>query len=87
MQQKSLESFVTERLPKVKWASAKAVIDLTSEGATVPFIARYRKEKTGNMDEVMIRDIIDLDTEYKELLKRKEYVLNEIKEQGNLTDS
>jgi uncharacterized protein len=87
MQQKSLENFITERLPKVKWNQAKAVIDLTNEGSTVPFIARYRKEKTGNMDEVMIRDVIDLNNEYLELLKRKEFVIKEIKEQGNLTDS
>lgn len=86
MQQKTLEKFVTERLPKVAWNAAKAVIDLTAEGATVPFIARYRKERTGNLDEVQIREIIDLDQEYKELLKRKEFVLKEIQEQGNLTE-
>ena len=85
MQQKSLESFVSEKLPKIPWKSAKAVIDLTLEGGTVPFIARYRKEKTGNLDEVQIRAVIDTESEYKELLKRKEFVIKEIEEQGNLS--
>lgn len=85
MEQKSLEKFVSDRLPQINWKSAKAVIELTAEGATVPFIARYRKEKTGNLDEVQIRNVIELDEEYKELLKRKEFVLAEIEEQGNLS--
>ncbi len=85
MQQKTLENFVIEKLPTIKWKAAKAVIDLTAEGATVPFIARYRKEKTGNLDEVQIREVIDAEQEYKDLLKRKEFVLKEIEEQGNLT--
>lgn len=86
MEQKSLEKFVSEKLPSLSWKSAKAVIELTDEGATVPFIARYRKEKTGNLDEVQIRDVIDCSEEYKELLKRKDFVLKEIEEQGNLTN-
>ncbi|MEM7647210.1 MAG: Tex-like N-terminal domain-containing protein, partial [Pseudomonadota bacterium] len=86
MEQKSLENFVSEQVAGVSWKSAKAVIDLTAEGATVPFIARYRKEKTGNMDEVAIRQVIDASETYAELLKRKEFVLAEIDEQGNLTD-
>ncbi len=85
MEQKSVEVFISERQPQIPWKSAKAVIELTAEGATVPFIARYRKEKTGNLNEVQIRDIIELDVEYKELIKRKEFVLAEINEQGNLT--
>ncbi len=86
MQQKTLEKFVADKLPKINWKAAKAVIDLTGEGATVPFIARYRKEKTGNLDEVQIREVIDAEQEFKEILKRKEFVLKEIEEQGNLTD-
>ncbi len=85
MEQKTLEIFLSERQPNIPWKSAKAVIELTTEGATVPFIARYRKEKTGNLNEVQIRDVIELDVEYKELIKRKEFVLAEINEQGNLT--
>lgn len=74
-----------DRLPEVKWKSAQAVLTLTQEGGTVPFIARYRKEKTGNLDEVQIRNVIEAESEYKEILKRKEFVLKEIHEQGNLT--
>lgn len=85
MEQKSFEKFAGEKLTKIPWKSAKAVVELTAEGATVPFIARYRKEKTGNLDEVQIRDVIDCHEEYNELLKRKEFVLKEIDEQGNLT--
>ena len=85
MEQKSLENFISEKLPSIPWKSAKAVIDMAGEGATVPFMARYRKEKTGNLDEVQIREVMDMDETYKELLKRKEFVLKEIEEQGNLT--
>jgi protein Tex len=85
MEQKSLEKFLLDQLPTIPWKSAKAVLELKKEGATVPFIARYRKEKTGNLDEVQIRDVIDKGEEYEELIKRKEFVLKEIEEQGNLT--
>ena len=83
--QKSFEVYLKDLMPKISWSSAKAVIDLTAEGGTVPFIARYRKEKTGNLDEVQIRDIIDAEADYKDILKRKEFVLKEIEEQGNLS--
>jgi protein Tex len=85
MEQKTLEAFTKDRLPNINWKSAKAVIDLVAEGATVPFIARYRKEKTGNLDEVQIRNIIEANDEYQELIKRKDFVLKEIAEQGNLS--
>ncbi len=63
-----------------------ATIGLFKEGATVPFIARYRKEKTGGLDEEQIRDIEDR-MQYLELLEaRKETVLASIEEQGKLTD-
>ncbi len=85
MERKSLENFTSEKLPQVQWKAAQAVIELTKEGATVPFIARYRKEKTGNLDEVQIRQVIDIEQEYQEIIKRKEFVVKEIEEQGNLT--
>lgn len=83
---KSLESFLKDKLPAISWRSAKAVLELKAEGGTIPFIARYRKEKTGNLDEVQIRDVIDGEVEYNEILQRKEFVLKEIEEQGNLSD-
>ncbi len=63
----------------------KNVLQLLDDGATVPFIARYRKEQTGSLDEVQISDI---KSEYKalqDLIKRKEYVLSVIKDQDKLT--
>ncbi|MDR2969251.1 MAG: RNA-binding transcriptional accessory protein, partial [Tannerellaceae bacterium] len=58
---------------------------LLEEGATIPFISRYRKEMTGGLDEVRIGQIKDLSDKLAELLKRKETVLKSIEEQGKLT--
>lgn len=66
--------------------SAAAVLELAAEGATVPFIARYRKERTGNLDEVQIRAVIESRAEFDEIVKRKTFLVKEIGEQGNLTD-
>ncbi len=65
--------------------SLVAVIGLLDEGATVPFIARYRKEATGNLDEVQIRDIQEKLEYFRELEERRETVLKSIEEQGKLT--
>ena len=61
------------------------LLQLLENGATVPFIARYRKEMTGNMDEVRIAEIKTLYTQFQELEKRKTSVLESIREQGKLT--
>ena len=61
------------------------VLSLTAEGATIPFIARYRKDMTGSLDEVAIKAIIDLDKTLTNLNDRKEAVLAKIQEQGKLT--
>lgn len=61
------------------------VLELTSEGNTIPFIARYRKEMTGNLDEVQIKAIIDFDKSMTALAERKATVLSKIDEQGKLT--
>jgi protein Tex len=66
--------------------SAQAVLELAAEGGTVPFIARYRKEKTGNLDEVQIRDVIEANDNMIELNKRRIFVVKEIETQGNLSD-
>ncbi|HEY0255370.1 MAG TPA: Tex-like N-terminal domain-containing protein, partial [Kofleriaceae bacterium] len=63
-----------------------AVIALLDEGNTVPFIARYRKERTGGLDEVQIRAIETQRTYLVELEDRRAAVLSSIKEQGKLTD-
>lgn len=64
----------------------KSVISLLNEGNTVPFIARYRKEMTGALDEVQIRDIQERWQYIQNLEQRKEEVLRTIAEQGKLTD-
>lgn len=60
-------------------------IQLLSEGATIPFISRYRKENTGGLNEVQIEDIQTLHDKFCDIAKRKESILNTIKEQGKLT--
>ena len=62
-----------------------AVLTLLDEGCTIPFISRYRKERTGNLDEVQITNISDLYNRLKELGKRKETILKTIREQEKLT--
>ncbi len=63
-----------------------AVIELLDDGGTVPFIARYRKEATGNLDEVQIRAIEENLAYFRELEERRETILASIGEQGKLTD-
>src|SRR6201996_5915193 len=63
-----------------------AVITLLDEGGTVPFIARYRKEATGNLDEVQIRDIEENLAYFRDLVERRATILSSIAEQGKLTD-
>jgi protein Tex len=63
-----------------------SVIDLLDDGGTVPFIARYRKEATGNLDEVQIRAIEEKLAYFRELEDRRESILASIAEQGKLTD-
>jgi uncharacterized protein len=66
--------------------SLTAVIGLLNEGGTVPFIARYRKEATGNIDEVQIRDIEEKLGYFRDLVSRRETILASILEQGKLSD-
>ncbi|MBE9129302.1 MULTISPECIES: Tex family protein [unclassified Coleofasciculus] len=61
-------------------------LSLFAEGATIPFIARYRKERTGSLDEVQIRDISERYTYLTEIEERKSTILNAIASQGKLTD-
>lgn len=74
-------------LLNIKSSQVQKVLDLTAEGNTVPFIARYRKEVTGSLDEVEIKKIIDENESLTKLADRKTTVLSKIEEQGKLTDS
>ena len=69
----------------LKESQIQKVLDLAAEGNTIPFIARYRKEMTGNLDEVEIKSIIDLDKNLTALAERKATVLAKIEGQGKLT--
>lgn len=74
-------------LLNVKVSQVDKVLELTQEGNTVPFIARYRKEMTGSLDEVQIKSIIDQNDLLTKLAERKLSALTKIAEQGKLTDS
>jgi uncharacterized protein len=63
----------------------QAVLDLNKDGCTIPFIARYRKEATGNLDEVAIKNILDTVKIIEEREKRREYIITYLKGEGKLT--
>ena len=63
-----------------------ATVELLDDGATVPFLARYRKEMTGGLDEVVITTIRDRVAQLRELDKRRTAILSSLEEQGKLTD-
>src|SRR5438270_10719357 len=73
------------RHPQIPIASANAVLKLAEGGATVPFIARYRKEETGNLDEVAIRNVIESKESWDEIVKRQAFIVEEIERQGKMT--
>ena len=77
-------SFISHSL-SLSLQSVSAVLTLLNEGCTIPFISRYRKERTGGLDEVQITDISELYDRLKELGKRKETILKTIREQEKLT--
>ena len=76
---------ISERL-HIPASQVEATLDLLAAGCTIPFISRYRKEATGNLDEVQIAAISDLNERLNELQKRKETILKTIDAQGKLTD-
>lgn len=69
----------------LKSQQVEKTLNLLAEGATVPFIARYRKEVTGNLDEIQIRNLFEKHTYYRELEERKTTILETIRSQGKLT--
>lgn len=71
----------------VKPAQIEAVLSLFEEGATIPFIARYRKDKTGGLDEVQIQKIQDEAKALKEFTERKTFIEKTVTEQGKMTDA
>lgn len=71
----------------LKPIAVKNALELLAEGATVPFIARYRKERTEEMTETQLRQLFDRFAYLTELQDRKQVIVNAIAEQGKLTDN
>ena len=85
MEQFIIQQLVTELAPITK-VQIEAVLNLLADGATIPFIARYRKEKTSSLDEVQIKNIQDRYQYLENLQKRKEEIIENISNQGKLTE-
>jgi len=81
----NLSTLIVNQLD-ISTRQVKNTLQLLESGATIPFISRYRKEKTGNLDEVKIGKIKDLFNYYTALEKRKESILKAIEDQGQLTE-
>jgi uncharacterized protein len=79
------QTWLAKKIPGISLHSANSVLKLAEEGSTVAFIARYRKEQTGNMDEVQVQKIIEAKAEMEAVLKRQAFILKEIEAQKKLT--
>jgi uncharacterized protein len=82
----NLQNWIQTQLPGISLKSADSVLSLTAEGATIPFIARYRKEATGGLDEVQIQKVIEAKETWETVTHRQQFILGEIEKQGKLTD-
>ncbi|MFA6770823.1 MAG: Tex family protein [Bacteroidales bacterium] len=78
-------NLITAQLSVAAW-QVENCVELLEEGSTIPFISRYRKEKTGGLDEVQVAEIKHFYNYFTDLDKRKETIINSIEEQGKLTD-
>ncbi len=83
MEQKYIQQIASEL--SIRPTQVTATLELLAAGGTIPFIARYRKEKTGELDEVQIAAVRDLSAGFEELEKRRAFILKSIKEQEKLT--
>ncbi len=81
----TFETWFPEHCPGIPLSGTTAILRLAAEGATVPFMARYRKEQTGNLDEVAIQKVLDAKERWDELLKRQAFIIEEIERQKKLT--
>ncbi len=87
MEQENITRWIDQitRELSLEYKYVKAVAELLVEGATIPFISRYRKELTGSMDEVMVANVRDRLEQLRELDKRRETIITSIEKQGLLT--
>ncbi|MBE4948484.1 Tex family protein [Chryseobacterium culicis] len=76
--------FIQKQL-SISEKSINNTLQLLAEDCTIPFISRYRKDKTGNLDETQIEQISKISRQFEEIVKRKESILKSIEEQGSLT--
>ncbi len=81
----NFETWLESKHPEIPARSVAAVLELASSGATVPFIARYRKEATGGLDEVGVENVLESRRSWDEIVKRQAFILEEIEAQGKLT--
>lgn len=81
----NFETWFVSINPEIPLKSALSVLSLADEGATIPFIARYRKEVTGNLDEVAIQTSIDAKERWDEIIKRQTFIVEEIERQEKMT--
>jgi protein Tex len=81
----NLEQLIAQEL-SLRPEQVKSALELFAEGATLPFVARYRKERTGEMNEIQLRDLQDRYTYLTELRDRQAVIIQAISEQGKLTD-
>ncbi len=79
-------SLIASKL-NIRQTQVEAVLELLQESATIPFIARYRKDKTGGLDEVQIQQIQDEQKFFKEITERRAFIIKTIEEQGKMTDA
>lgn len=79
-------SLIASKL-NIRQTQVESVLELLEESATIPFIARYRKDKTGGLDEVQIQQIQDEQKFFKEITERRAFIIKTIEEQGKMTES
>ncbi len=82
----TFELWLSEQFPKITPHAIQAVLSLTAEGATVPFISRYRKEQTGNLDDLSVQTVVDQKERWDQIVHRQTFIVEEIQKQGKLTD-
>ncbi|KAH9599758.1 hypothetical protein LSM04_004585 [Trypanosoma melophagium] len=70
----------------ISTTTARFVVEQSKKGSTVPFLARYRRDETGNLDETVLRQLLDMSEELSEVHRRRTFMLKSLKERGLLTD-
>ena len=81
----TFETWFVGHHPEIPLSGALATLKLAAEGATLPFLARYRKEQTGNLDEVKLQAVLDARERWDFVAQRQKFVLEEIEKQKKLT--